>query len=89
MRIFILWIFLFFSLNYSFSQNNLPDWVASRPSPANVGYVSSVVIPSNWPADFGGGILVDFGSPQDDQFNNIILEAFDNQTPRQLRNTFS
>lgn len=88
MRIFILWIFLFFSLNYSFSQNNLPDWVASRPSPANVGYVSSVVIPVSWPINIFGEITTWIENSIDD-YDNVIIEVHDSSTPRQIRNTLS
>lgn len=86
-------IFLFFYIlifSKSYSQSNLPDWIASRQSPANVGYVSSIVIPVSWPTDFGGGILIDIiNNTEDDQIDNIIIEVYNNQIPRQLRNTLS
>ncbi|HMT54859.1 MAG TPA: T9SS type A sorting domain-containing protein [Saprospiraceae bacterium] len=88
MRILVLWIFLFYALNYGFSQNNLPDWIASRPSPANVGYVASVVIPINWPISIFGEITTWIeNSP--DVYDNVIIEVYDSSTPRQLKNTLS
>lgn len=44
----------------------------------------------SWPADFWGGILVYMSyNPLDDEIDNIVLEIFDNQMPRQLKYTLS
>jgi hypothetical protein len=82
---------ILYSHYYGFSQSNLPDWISARPSPANVGYVSNVVIPVSWPISFGGGILLEFVSNNgnNDMIDNIIIEVYDNQSPRILRNKWS
>lgn len=86
--IFLLVIFLFLDYN-CFSQTNLPDWIAARPSPANVGYMASIVIPTTWPTDPFNEIPTGISSSSGDSQDNIIIEVYDNQIPRQIRNTIS
>lgn len=42
----------------------------------------------SWPIGVGGGILLEFSQSYDGN-DNVIIEIYDNQMPRVLRNTFS
>jgi len=88
MRLFYICFFVHFNLVFCFSQSNLPDWIAARPSPASIGYIASVIIPTSWPIGPGGGILLELPQSYDGN-DNVIIEVYDNQMPRVLRNTFS
>ncbi len=89
MRLVFLLVTMLYSHYNGFSQTNLPDWIAARPSPASVGYVSSIIIPTTWPTDPFNEIPTGIVSTSGDNQDNIIIEIFDNQVPRQIRNKIS
>ncbi|MBK8627028.1 MAG: hypothetical protein IPN86_16105 [Saprospiraceae bacterium] len=89
MRLVFLLVTMLYSHYYGISQSNLPDWILARPSHPNVGYIANVVIPASWPLGPFGDIYVQIPSSNGDSQDNIIIEAYDNQILRQIRNTIS